>query len=68
MMEIGDHPLIANALRTGYPHGEPEYPICPVCGEECEEIYMNQDREIFGCDGCVKTQNAWITEKCFMEG
>jgi len=63
-----DHPLIENTLRTGYPHGEPTYPQCPVCGAECDEIYFNEDDEIFGCDECVKTKNAWFVDECFREG
>lgn len=43
----------------------PEYPICPVCGDECETIYRNSDYEIVGCDECVKTYDAWEVEDCF---
>jgi hypothetical protein len=60
-----EHPAITNALRTGYPNGEPEYPHCPVCNAECDEIYMDENDEIFGCDQCVKIKNAWETEECF---
>ena len=60
-----EHPEIANALRTGYPHGDPTYPHCPVCGAECEEIYMDENDDIFACDECVKTKNAWEVENCF---
>lgn len=65
MSDIGDHPHIANALRTGYPHGEPDYPICPACGSECDEVYMNECGEIFACSECVRTKNAWEAEECF---
>ena len=60
-----DHPEIANAMRTGYRYGDPKWPHCPVCGAECEEIYMDKDGEIFACDECVKIKNAWETEECF---
>lgn len=60
-----EHPDITNANRTGYPHGEPKYPHCPVCGAECEEIYMDEDGDIFACDECVKRKSAWETEACF---
>ena len=46
----------------------PEYPICPICGQECETIYRDRDYEIFGCDECVKTYDAWEVEDCFQEG
>lgn len=65
MSGIGDHPAIANALRTGYPQGEPKYPHCPVCGKECEEVHMDENGVIFACDECVKTKSAWEVEECF---
>ena len=60
-----DCPEVANALSTGYPHGEPEYPRCPVCGNECSEIYTDEHGDIFACDECVETKNAWECEECF---
>lgn len=62
---IGNHPQIANALRTGYPNGEPTYPHCPVCGAECSEIYMDENGVIFACDECCKKKSAWDIEECF---
>ena len=57
MDDIPDHPVIRNMELTGYPDGkEPEYPHCPVCGEECSEIYRN-DLEIVGCDECIDTRS-----------
>lgn len=42
--DLPDHPVIQNMERTGYPDGkEPTFPICPVCGEECEEIFRDKD-------------------------
>ena len=61
--DIPDHPVIRNMERTGYPDGkEPAYPICPICGEECETIYKNKDHEIVGCDECIRTIEAWDCE------
>ena len=60
-----EHPDITRCNRTGYPHGEPTYPHCPVCGSECDTIYRDEDGFIFACDECVKTENAWETEACF---
>ena len=59
-----DHPAIESAMRTGYPHGDPEYPKCPVCGKECEKIYKH-DAEIIGCDECIQVQDAWEVNECF---
>ena len=63
--EIGDHPAVARALLTGYPNGEPKYPRCPVCGEECDTVYKDIYGDVFGCDECVKTKSAWDEERCF---
>lgn len=60
-----DHPAVANALRTGYPNGEPEWPHCPVCGSECEEVYKDENGVVFACDECVKKQSAWECDECF---
>lgn len=60
-----DHPDIANALRTGHPHGEPKWPTCPVCGMECETIYRDENGDIFACDECVTINNALEIEECF---
>ena len=60
-----DCPEVANALATGYPHGEPDYPHCPICGSETDEIYVDEAGDIFGCSECVKIKNAWECEECF---
>lgn len=60
-----EHPGITNAIRAGYPHGEPRYPHCPVCDRECEEVYKDREGVIFACDECVKTHSAWEVEECF---
>lgn len=42
-METPDHPIVQNLERTGYPDGkEPVFPICPVCGEECDTMYKDR--------------------------
>lgn len=43
----------------------PDYtvPICPVCGEETDTLYADKDGEIFWCDNCVKTIDAWDWEE-----
>lgn len=60
-----DHPLVAECIRTGYPHGEPEYPHCPVCDSECEDIYRDENGVVFGCDCCIRKESAWGCEECF---
>lgn len=43
----------------------PEYtvPRCPVCNEETDTLYADMNGEIFGCDNCVKTIDAWDWEE-----
>lgn len=66
--EIPDHPVIRNLEATGYPDGkEPEYPHCPLCGEECETIYKDRYGAYVGCDVCIDTINAWDVSDCFPE-
>lgn len=39
-----------------YP-GEPPVkrpvPVCPVCGQECEEVYLNLNGEVVFCNNCI---------------
>jgi hypothetical protein len=64
---IPDHPVIRNMENTGFPDGKAAaYPVCPVCGQECEDIYFS-NREIVGCDECLKKEDAWEVEDCFPE-
>lgn len=41
-----------------FPQDEPDCPICPVCGEECETLYR-KGNEILGCENCIVEVNAW---------
>lgn len=61
MCEIPDHPVIRNCERTGWPDGkDPEYPVCPVCGEETDTFYKSEETgEIVGCDKCIEPVDAW---------
>lgn len=36
-----------------------EMPCCPVCGEECNDLYIGSGQEILGCDRCVHTECAY---------
>lgn len=35
-----------------------DMPECPICGDECNEFYVN-GREIVGCEHCISTESAW---------
>lgn len=64
---LRDHPVIENLERTGSPDGkDPTYPICPVCGCECEDIYK-ADGVIVGCDMCIERVDAWECEELFQK-
>jgi len=39
---------------------EPRVPVCPVCGEECGKIVVNENHEVLGCDNCLDIQDAWF--------
>ena len=58
-----DHPDIVNCERYGYPDGPRKWPICPVCGEECDTYYKNGHGEILGCEACIDIVDAWEAEK-----
>lgn len=65
MISLPDHPDIRSAELTGYGCGHREvYPVCPVCGMECETIYY-QDLDIVGCEECITWRDAWNVSECF---
>lgn len=59
--DVPDHPVIRNLMQTGYPDGkEPDWPRCPVCGQECETFYYSkQHHEVMGCEICLLEQSSW---------
>lgn len=40
------------------PPKELPWPRCPVCGEECEEYYLDDNKCVIGCENCVSTIDA----------
>lgn len=62
VIDIPDHPDIRKMELYGTIHPEEEDepdPICPICGKEAETFYFDCDHEIFGCDQCVTSKDAW---------
>jgi len=57
MEHIPDAPYIREAEDWGMPPYETVK--CPVCGEECTEIYADMYGTVFGCNQCIMTQDAW---------
>jgi hypothetical protein len=35
-----------------------DLPVCPVCGEETDTYYKNENGEIVGCDNCITAVDA----------
>ena len=54
-----EHPEITKAIQTGYPHGEPTYPHCPVCDAETDTFFKDCYGTIVGCEDCLSKVNAW---------
>lgn len=53
MSDLPDAAHIRNLRNTGYRDGkDPTYPVCPICDQTCETIYISADNEIVGCDHC----------------
>lgn len=40
-----------------------DVPVCPVCGEETDTYYKNENGEIVGCDNCITAVDAWEERK-----
>ena len=60
---LPDHPYIRAVEWEGI--AECAGPHCPVCGAACEQVYRNNDGDVFGCDVCVNVMDAWEMEECF---
>ena len=69
MNDLPDHPVIRNMEATGFPDGkEPDYPRCPMCGKETDNVYViNDTGDIIGCPECIHTKDAWEVSECFPE-
>ena len=33
--------------------------VCPICGEECDTVYLDMDDEVVGCDQCISMADAY---------
>lgn len=62
--DIPDHPVIQSCERTGYPNGTPRWPICPVCHDECSEVFVDWFGDIKGCDQCADSDCAEEGDIC----
>lgn len=63
MEQVPDAPWIRDAELNGMPADEPVK--CPVCYEECEQIYFYRgQRDALGCDRCID----WMPAEEWREG
>ena len=62
-----DHPIIRNVHGTGYPDGldRNDVGICPKCGEQCDFFYVDENREVVGCENCISMYEAesWLNDE-----
>lgn len=57
MTDLPDAPWIRDAEINGMPEDPP--PLCPVCGEEAEDYYIDLAGDIIGCENCVRRKDAY---------
>ena len=62
-MSLPDAPWIRDAESRGYVSDLPEV-NCPVCGQSCATIYIDQKNEPCGCENCISTRTSmdWLEE------
>jgi hypothetical protein len=59
MEQLPDAPWIRKAETEGYPFDEPPPVECPICGWECETIYIDRSGTVCGCERCMETRDSW---------
>ena len=57
-MKSGDAPEIRKMERWGTAAPEAQ-PRCPVCGAECNWLYVDGDGQTVGCESCLTRRDAW---------
>ena len=63
MQQVPDAPYIREAENDGWLTDEPVK--CPICGEECETVYLDRYGNVFACEHCLDEQDArdWHNEE-----
>lgn len=60
MEMVRDDPIVESLDKTGLPPwNDGKVPVCPVCGNECDTLYYNNNGDVVGCDECVTAYDAW---------
>lgn len=65
MTETLDAPEIRRAERWGAADGEA---LCPVCGAECADVYLDAWNEIAGCECCLRRVDVWQAAERLQKG
>lgn len=61
-----EDPRLEQIIRTGFPDNRLDLPPrCPICGRECEDIYIDSEGEVAGCNNCIRKYEAWEREECY---
>lgn len=54
-----EHPDIISAVLKGQTRWVKENPICPVCRQECNYVFVSKlDDEAVGCDECLMRESS----------
>jgi hypothetical protein len=64
MMTIPDAPWVREAEMYGIDGGGNRYVCCPVCEEECSDIWLDGDGNACGCNRCMRKKDAveWMQD------
>ena len=57
LFEIMDDPRIREAEMFGVPEAPEVH--CPICGQAADTFYKGPDGEVFACDCCLKSVDAF---------
>ena len=66
--DVGDHPDVVSAMRTGYPRDlQPNYTECDVCHDELDQDECYQD-ELYDClcENCLLTIHKKGCSSCIL--
>lgn len=57
--DLPDGPILRRLERFGTvcPEEDDETPICPICRDECETMYVSIAGDVLGCDCCVHAKD-----------
>ena len=48
--------------RIEPPVPDDDIPYCPVCGKECDTVYVDIYDDVIGCDRCVFMEDAYADQ------